>query len=110
MKFKILSVIATVALAAGCSGQQSPAQNSTPVAVSSPSQNATAGTEVSHGYPLGSKKKGDLALCAICTVNDGTTAEEAAVETIDYEGKTYTFCNESEKATFISSPEKFAAK
>jgi len=36
--------------------------------------------------------------------------EEEAIETIDYEGKTYLFCNEAEKATFISEPAKYAVK
>ena len=43
-------------------------------------------------------------------MNEGATEEEVAAETIDYEGKTYMFCNESEKATFISAPAKFAVK
>ncbi len=58
-------------------------------------------------YAQGSKKKGDQAICIVCNVREGTTAEEAVVETLDYQGKTYTFCNESEKAEFISEPGKF---
>lgn len=58
-------------------------------------------------YAQGSKKKGDQAICIVCNIREGTTAEEAVVETLDYQGKTYTFCNESEKAEFISEPGKF---
>lgn len=58
-------------------------------------------------YELGSKKKGDKGVCVICNKKEGTTAEEEVVETLDYEGKTYVFCSEPEKAEFISDPKKF---
>ena len=51
-----------------------------------------------------------MGLCVVCVVNEGSNEEEVAAETLDYEGKTYLFCNESEKATFISAPAKFAVK
>lgn len=61
-------------------------------------------------YELGSKKKGDKGHCAICVVKEGKPGEETVAETLDYQGKTYVFCNEKEKAEFISEPAKFAAK
>ena len=51
-----------------------------------------------------------MAICVVCAVNEGSKEKEATVETIEYEGKAYAFCNEEEKAQFISSPAKFAAK
>lgn len=114
-----LCILALVATLTGCSGgapannpspaattAQAPPTNAAPVAASSGSPAAAA----AHAYPQGSIKKGDMVLCVVCAVNEGATEKEAAVETIDYEGKTYAFCNEEEKAQFISSPAKFAAK
>lgn len=43
----------------------------------------------------------------MCNKVEGTTAEEEVVETLDHKGKTYVFCNEKEKADFISDPTKF---
>lgn len=53
--------------------------------------------------------KGDKAHCAVCFAKDGKTTEEEAKEVLDYKGKPYAFCNESEKAEFISDPAKYAA-
>jgi hypothetical protein len=61
-------------------------------------------------YTLGSIKKGDKAHCVVCTVKEGNPGEELVAETLDYQGKTYAFCNEKEKAEFISEPAKYAAK
>lgn len=77
---------------------------------SSPPAATPTSASVSHAYAMGSKKKGDSAICAVCAVKEGTSSPETVAETIDYEGKTYTFCNESEKAEFISSPGKYAEK
>jgi YHS domain-containing protein len=97
------------AILSGCNTSQTPAASTskTPTVAASAS---AAPTTVAHAYEEGSIKKGDMVLCAICVVNGGETAKEAAVETIDYEGKTYAFCNEEEKAIFISEPKKYAAK
>ncbi|MCW5865640.1 MAG: YHS domain-containing protein [Candidatus Eremiobacteraeota bacterium] len=44
----------------------------------------------------------------MCVVKEGKPGEETVAETLDYKGKTYVFCNESEKAEFISEPAKYA--
>lgn len=62
---------------------------------------------VDTGKPLGSLKVGGRAVCAVCSANEGTKEEEEVKDTIDYKGKTYGFCNESEKAEFISNPAKY---
>lgn len=99
-KILILAILVAAVLS-GCSNSPE-----APSASVSKTPTATA----AYAYEVGSVKKGDMALCTICVVNEGATATEPAVETIDYEGRTYAFCNEEEKAQFISSPTKFAAK
>ena len=69
---------------------------------------APAAGKVETGSALGSKKKGDKGHCAVCVVKEGKPGEEAVAETLDYKGKTYVFCNESEKAEFISEPAKYS--
>lgn len=61
-------------------------------------------------YAQGTVKKGDMAVCVICAGHGEGGKEEKVAEVIDYEGKTYAFCNEAEKAEFISNPAKYAAK
>ncbi len=97
---KYLMLSGCLLLLAACSPSSPPAATPTPA----------ASAAVSHAYAVGSKKKGDSAICAVCAVKEGTSSPETVAETIDYEGKTYTFCNESEKAEFISSPAKYAEK
>ncbi|MBX3172340.1 MAG: hypothetical protein KF760_33355 [Candidatus Eremiobacteraeota bacterium] len=92
-------LIATLALLAiGCS--------QAPTSTAASPATATAQT----AYDLGSKKKGDKGHCAVCVVKEGKPAEETVAETLDYQGKTYVFCNEKEKAEFISEPARFAAQ
>lgn len=108
-----LCILALMAILAGCSGGGAPTSSPSAGATTAQAAPATSGSPAmaaAHSYAQGSIKKGDMALCAVCAVNDGATEKEAAVETIDYEGKTYAFCNEEEKAQFISSPAKFASK
>jgi YHS domain-containing protein len=63
---------------------------------------------VAQGAPEGSIKVGDKAVCAVCTVKEGREPElEEAKATINYKGKTYPFCDVSEKAEFISNPGKY---
>jgi YHS domain-containing protein len=101
--FPLIGMWITLGLLAGCSKDAgSPAAN--PPAASGP----TAQPAAAIGNALGSVKVGDQALCAICVVNDGTTAKEEVKATLDYKGKTYAFCSEDEKAEFISSPARYA--
>lgn len=83
--------------------------SATPPATTAASATASpAAGKVETGYALGSKKKGDKGHCAVCVVKEGKPGEETVAETLDYKGKTYVFCNESEKAEFISEPAKYA--
>jgi YHS domain-containing protein len=112
IKFWIVTVLAG-ALPCGCSGPSPAASSSqSPAAQVSPAGGgaSTAAASPAYAYSAGSLKKGDMAICVVCAVNEGSKEKEAAKETIDYEGKAYAFCNEDEKAQFISSPAKFAAK
>ncbi|MBI3921792.1 MAG: YHS domain-containing protein [Armatimonadetes bacterium] len=59
------------------------------------------------GAALGSIKVGDKAVCAVCAAEGGAHGEEEVKATLDYKGKTYGFCSESEKAEFISNPSKY---
>lgn len=90
----------------GCNSPSETATSSPTPQTSTVAQAATA----AHVYEEGSIKKGEQALCVVCVVNEGTTEKEKVAETIDYEGKTYAFCSEEEKAAFISEPGKFAVK
>ena len=97
----LLGLTITVGLLAGCNREaEVPA---------GPATAPTVRPAVATGNALGSVKVGDQALCAICAVKDGTTAKEEVKATLDYQGKTYAFCNEDEKAEFISNPSKYAA-
>ena len=108
LKFWIIVVLAGI-LPCGCGHPPNTAgQNPTPQ--NSPVVASTGSQAPPHAYAQGSIKKGDLAICVVCAVNEGSTEKEPAHEVIDYEGKTYSFCNEEEKAQFISSPAKYAAK
>ena len=100
MKKTMMMGLVCLALLGGCSQRELPA-GSTPAA-SAPAAQAA--------YAQGSIKKGDKGLCVVCAVKEGSSKEEPVVETLDYQGKTYVFCNESEKAEFISSPAKYAVK
>ncbi|MCE7869181.1 hypothetical protein DYH09_02255 [bacterium CPR1] len=105
-------VLMTLLVAASLTGcGNSPETQSSPTNSSSTPTTATtsspaASSEVA-AYAVGSKKKGDKGVCIVCNVREGTTEEEAVVELLDYKGKTYVFCNEAEKAEFISEPGKF---
>jgi YHS domain-containing protein len=108
-----LCILAFAALLAGCSGgapASSPSPRATTAQAAPPAASGTPAVAAApHAYPQGSIKKGDMALCAVCAVNDGATEKEAAHEVIDYQGMTYSFCNENEKAEFISNPAKYVA-
>ena len=100
---KIALIAAFAALViAGCGPKETAVE---PTGTSTSTSSATL-----VAYDLGTKKKGDKGVCVICNAKEGMTAEEEVAETLDYEGKTYVFCSESEKAEFISDPKKFVAK
>lgn len=103
MNIKQWTMAAVAALViAGCGG------SGEPQTVSTGSTASTPAAAVAHEQ--GSLKKGDPAICVVCNVKEGTTAEEEVKETVDYQGKTYGFCDEAEKAEFISNPAKYAVK
>lgn len=99
----VIVALATLALV-GCS--QSPSGQTAGTA--SPAASAPSAVKVA--YEPGSIKKGDKGHCVVCVVKEGSKKEEPIVETLDYKGKTYGFCNESEKAEFISDPAKYTGK
>lgn len=105
-RYYIVLVLALTALLLSGCGKTETTENSpapTPAVSTTPRTKAYA-------YELGSKKKGDKGLCCVCVTNGGPLAEEEVADSIDYEGKTYLFCNEQEKAKFISEPAKFAVQ
>jgi YHS domain-containing protein len=103
MKLGVFRIAAVLAggLLAGCGGDGTPGESGT-----APAPKTVANV----GKPLGSIKVGDSAICVVCSKEGGDHGKtpEPAVAIIDYKGKTYAFCNESEKAEFISSPAKYA--
>lgn len=102
MKKTMLMVsLGVLVLLAGCSKGDVPTASATPAVAAPAAQTA---------YAQGSIKKGDKGHCVVCVVKEGSNKEESVVATLDYQGKTYVFCNEAEKAEFISSPAKYAAK
>lgn len=105
-----LTIISLAMLAFwGCS-QPQPLPSATNPAATTASPAAAASPTVKVAYDTGTIKKGDKGHCVICHVKEGSQEEEPVAETLDYKGKTYVFCNESEKAEFISSPAKYAAQ
>ena len=104
MNIRHLILVAAATLSLAACGQSSDTTGAaSPAAATSP-----AGASVQVAFAQGTVKKGDQAVCVVCNTNEGSTAAEEVHETIDYQGKTYAFCNESEKADFISSPAKYA--
>lgn len=99
MKRYLIAALALMLI--GCSHAPTTTSSTTPAAGTPATQTA---------YALGSIKKGDKGHCVVCVVKEGNPGEETVAETLDYQGKTYAFCNEKEKAEFISEPAKFAAR
>ena len=95
----LVSVLALILV--GCA-------SSDPAPAASSTESATPAVQVA--YDTGTLKKGDQANCVICVTDEGTDHPETVAETLDYKGKTYAFCNESEKAAFISNPTKYVKK
>jgi YHS domain-containing protein len=108
MMLKLIGAALTAVLTVGLTGcaQKEPETTATrPPAAS----NIAPAAAVVTAHPLGSVKVGDKALCVICARKEGTSEAEEVKAVLDYQGKTYAFCNEAEKAEFISSPAKYAA-
>ena len=109
MKTMLIIAALGAVILAGCSQAPADSGATNPPATTSNSGTPT-GAAVQVAYDQGSIKKGDKAHCVICISKGGGEGEETIAETIDYEGKTYAFCNEAEKADFISDPAKYAKK
>lgn len=112
-KIAILAAFAALVIS-GCGPKDEGASIDTPGTTTSTTGGSTStdngggATLVAKSYDVGSKKVGDKAVCAICMINEGKETDEEDVKaTLDYEGKTYAFCEEAEKATFISDPKKY---
>ena len=48
------------------------------------------------------------AVCVVCAAKTGKKELEPVHSSLKYKGKTYYFCEEKEKAEFISNPAKYA--
>jgi YHS domain-containing protein len=106
MKRRMLCIglgLALVSGMLGCAQKESETPQETAPAANAPA----GGAAVQVAFDPGTVKVGDKAVCVICNAKEGSTAAEEVKETIDYQGKTYAFCNESEKAEFISDPKKY---
>lgn len=67
---------------------------------------AGVGAAPAKGKPAA--KKPAKAVCTVCKVREGAKAKPEEVKaTLKYKGKTYPFCDVSEKAEFISNPAKY---
>ena len=109
MKHKLFPVLVTLSalVFVGCAAKE----EASSTAPTSSSATSTAAPIEAVSYEKGSKKKGDMGVCAVCTVKDGKpTAEEEAKVVLDYKEKSYVFCNEAEEAEFISNPTKYAGE
>jgi YHS domain-containing protein len=105
MKWKLTCGVLALVLAGalvGCSQKEPEVTTAPPETPAATSPAAPAAVTVAHD--LGSVKVGDKAICVICAAKEGTSETEEVKAVIDYQGKTYAFCNEAEKAEFISSP------
>ena len=98
--------LALIALAflPGCGKEEAADTTAAPAATTG------APAAITTANALGTVKVGDKAICVICHTNEGTTEKEEVKATLDYQGKTYAFCSEDEKARFISEPGKYTAK
>jgi YHS domain-containing protein len=99
MKVHWLIMVLLGATLTGCGETSSTARSS-----------ASPAARVKVAYDQGSIKKGDKGHCVVCAVKEGNSQEEPVAEVIDYKGKTYAFCNEKEKAEFISDPSKYVVR
>jgi YHS domain-containing protein len=109
-----LAALSVMGMLAGC-GPKEEATTGTPstaaspaTTIATPDAGAAKTVAVSTGLPKGTLKVGGRAVCAVCSVKEGTKETEEVKADLDYKDKTYGFCNESEKAEFISNPAKYA--
>ena len=102
--FAALAAAFSVTVLAGCGDKAAETTEATPPATTS----TPAATAVTTANAKGSVKVGDQAVCIVCAVKEGATAKEEVKAVLDYKDKTYAFCNDAEKAEFISEPAKFA--
>lgn len=116
-KYAALSVLATAGLVIlGC-GEKSETDSATPPAqTSSPAPASTGAAETGGGATsiktaatvTDGKKDLKTAVCVVCAADGKPHGEEEVRASIEYKGKGYYFCNEAEKAEFISNPRKYA--
>lgn len=48
------------------------------------------------------------AVCPVCAVKEGKKVMEPVKSSLKYKGKIYYFCDQKDKAEFISNPSKYA--
>lgn len=58
-------------------------------------------------YETGSIQVGDKGVCVVCATEDNSSEEETVAATVEYQGKTYAFCSEDEKARFLTDPARY---
>lgn len=98
-----VALLGTVALA-GCAAPKPEVAAPPPAPAASAS--AATGATVTDG-----KKDLKEAVCVVCAANGGHEGQvhpEPVAASVLYHGKGYYFCNEGEKAEFISNPTKYA--
>ena len=100
--FAAFAAAFSVTVLAGC-GDNAAETTEAPAATTS----TPAATAVTTANAKGSVKVGDQAVCVVCAVKEGSTEKEEVKAVLDYKDKTYAFCNEAEKAEFISEPTKY---
>jgi YHS domain-containing protein len=106
--FLVALSVCILLMMVGCNRDQ--AENTAAPAPSTGSatpRGETGTAPVSTGAPLGTIEVGDQAVCTICATENESHGVEEVKATLDYEGKTYAFCSEAEKAEFISNPAKY---
>ncbi len=96
----MLAIVVTVGLV-GCKSTETEPTADPPRAAVEPTRPDPSAAEP-EGAPLGSIKVGDQAVCSVCAAEGGEHGVEEVKATLDYEGQTYAFCSEAEKAEFIS--------
>ncbi|MBC7806987.1 MAG: hypothetical protein H7145_12640 [Akkermansiaceae bacterium] len=106
--YAAIAAFCIAGLLAGCAPQEAKNAATAPVTMPTATTDAVKTVAVVTGQPKGSIKVGGRAICAVCAVKEGTKEPEEIKDTLDYKNKTYGFCNESEKAEFISEPTKYA--